>query len=258
MDNIIVAIDFSPNSIDALEYAKLFALHYNVKKIFLFHSLKDQDASNTVQYDLEQLAIPIDNHIQTECFVEEDDLDTGIIKKADEVNAKIIFMGITGKNKVGQKLVGSQVFKVVNNSHIPILMVPESVLFKKFEHITLALPFIENMVQKIPYQNINSIIKATNAALSIVNVTHKKEERNFVFKALTETFEMFDEMLPNYHFPSGSDISKIIIDYAEKNDAQLIISVAGSFDFFNRIFSPSITKKMAYNSNIPILIFKQA
>src|SRR5690606_19625452 len=69
-------------------------------------------------------------------FLLEDTLD--LVKK---YSADLIVMGITGKNTLEQKLMGTNTYRVASESPVPVLIVPAKAKFQEVKQVALALKF---------------------------------------------------------------------------------------------------------------------
>ena len=64
---------------------------------------------------------------------------------------------------------------------------------------------------------------------------------------------IFDRYKPQYVFTDNKDVVTGIIDYAEKNNSSLIITIPKNYDCVQQLFHRSTTQKLIYQSPIPIL-----
>lgn len=254
--SILVAIDFSDNALDALAYAELYAKDNEIGKVVLFHSIEDltkKEASEKLDDWIESRNTSLE-YIH---FLNTQDFNDGIQEVNETYNIDCIFMGITGRHKIGQKLIGSQVFKLVEHIPVPLVVVPAGVSYMKIDNAALALGFDPALKEKVPYEAIKAWKNEVKSHLTIINVGNKKEDKQSVYQGLTDVFEMFDDIEPAYHFPTGSDVAELILEFINANHIQILLSVSGSYGFLERLFNPSVTKKIAYASNVPLMIFPQ-
>lgn len=85
---------------------------------------------------------------------------------------------MTGQNKIGQKLIGSNVFRVSQNMAVPVLVIPAGTRFEKIKNIGIALPILPDMKSYIPEMAIKSILERLEANLMVVNVGEKSDNRS--------------------------------------------------------------------------------
>ena len=55
----------------------------------------------------------------------------------------------------------------------------------------------------------------------------------------------------------NSNVNKTITEYIQNNDCDLLCMIRREKDFFQNFFESSITKKQAYDSEIPLLILSE-
>src|SRR5690606_24874641 len=124
---LLVPIDFSENALDAARYALDCSSQLNSNRIVLYHSnTVASEAKDTLLNDLENIKERLGrkDNVEITCIVSNDMLPDGIAALVAQYQVSFIVMGITGRNKVGQKLIGSQVFQVSQRVDIPVLVIP--------------------------------------------------------------------------------------------------------------------------------------
>ncbi len=151
MKKILVPIDFSPNSINALHVAAEIAqksgavlemLHVNLAAIYSAPFSEYAPVSNYVaedeQYDetaagameklkMELLADPSFSKLEVKIRVEEGYLYSSVRNVANEENVDLVVMGTKGASGMGEFLLGSNTEKVIRTSPCPVLAVPEHI-----------------------------------------------------------------------------------------------------------------------------------
>ena len=65
--------------------------------------------------------------------------------------------------------------------------------------------------------------------------------------------EMLRRMKPKYHFINEPVIEKGIIDFAEKNNLDLLIIIPKYHGLINRIFKYSHSKQLVLHAHIPVM-----
>lgn len=270
MNSILVPVDFSSTSDNAALYAAKMATQMNVPKIVLYHSyIADNVGSHLSDEELQkQSQIILDKLVQKMQSLNADIeyisiTNGGLIFEniqilLKEYEAHLIVMGITGKNKLEQKLIGSNTIKIAQMSGVPVLIIPPHCSFSKIEKITMALPLRENLIEFIPHEEINKLVKRLDAMLLVVNVEKKDDitPTRIVYAGLQAAHFMFDEVNATFHLIQDQNIAQGIADYATDNDSQLVISVAEEHSFLQFIFKGSITTQLAFYTKIPLLVYK--
>lgn len=262
MSTLLVPIDFSDNSLDAARYAMAWASQFAIGKIILYHSNRSKtESGKTLLGELEDIRAELigkDSPIEMVCVVNSLRLHEGIASLSVDNDVSLIVMGITGRNKIGQKLIGSSVFEVSETTSIPVLIIPATSYFEKLHNIALALPIISQLKSYVPEQKIKAFVQTLDTKMMIVNVSKRKDNtpKSVLYATLGDVFEMFDEFDPSYHFLNAQNTADSVAEFAAENKAQLLISIAGRYGFLKGMFKRSVTKSLAYQSSVPLLIFR--
>ena len=170
-----------------------------------------------------------------------------------EEKADMAVMGITGKSTMEKVFIGSNAINVSQNSQYPVLIVPQKAKLAPVRNILFACDLSE-VAKTTPLGALDEVLKIFNAPLSVLNVDEKN--RHFSPQTPEEMHQLhhiFDKYKPRYAFTDHEDTAAGIIDYAEKNDISLIITIRKNYDFFKKLFHKSTTQKLIYQSAIPVL-----
>jgi nucleotide-binding universal stress UspA family protein len=138
MQRILCPIDFDPNSIAALSFARLLAEEYGAA-IELLHvvptAAQPAQASeqprpaqeSEAQSHLERIAAGhLDANLKCELSVRSGDPSRTILDAADELRSDIIVMATHGRTLLGYLLLGSVALRVIRDSRVPVLTVRRS------------------------------------------------------------------------------------------------------------------------------------
>lgn len=257
MDTVIVPVDFSEISLNAARYAaKLLTGHYGVNMI-LHHVYDKTDDAAEITGKLEQLKKDLSQTgiVKTEILAEKgDDFIEELEKLARHRHADLVIMGIKGRSPIGQSLIGSNTLKMLNTKACPVLIVPQGAIYEEVKNVLLASDF-QDVVANTPSVPIREFLKAFHPKLYVVNV----DSEHYV--SLTEEFqaekmklqEMFSDFSPEFYFLGMNDPHEAINQFAGDKNIDLIIVIQKDQSIFSKLFVKSQTKKLAYQSNIPLL-----
>jgi hypothetical protein len=92
--------------------------------------------------------------------------------------------------------------------------------------------------------------------LMVLNVNPKQNHRADDVHLAAGLVELLEGYEYKVYFSEDQDTVHGILDFAEKKDAQLIIALPGKYSFFYNLTHRSITKALALNSKLPVLILK--
>ncbi len=275
MDKIIVPIDFSRQSENALKTAVSIAKREN-SEIIVVHMLELPEGLTTQSesFSKEQTVFYIklaEKKIQD--FLSKDYLQgvklTPIIKHhkifselsqiVEEEKVKLIVMGSRGIPGLDEILIGSNTEKVVRNSEIPVLVVKEEPI-KSFKKAVLACDFSDEYIET--YKEAVKLLQKLGCELELLyvntphfNFTSTKERKEKVINFLQQADGDLNN-LKNVVYVSDYTVEEGILEYSKSNEMDLIVMTTHARKGFSRIFNGSISEGVVNHSTLPVITFK--
>ena len=259
MKTVIVPIDFSDTSLNAAEYAARFLAGHDGVEIILYHCYDTELGEENSLEDLGYLKTRLLNiaPLNISLLAERsDDFLEELEKLARHRQADLVIMGITGgRSRTEQRFMGSNTLKLAENKYIPVLIVPENSSYQGMKNVLLATD-LKDVVGTTPSEPIKKILKEFSLSLHVINVN----EEHYI--ALTEEHEaekrklaeMFSDFNPEFYFLRLFDVEEAINQFAEDKNIDLIINVHREHSLISRVFKESHTKKLAFQSQVPLLV----
>jgi len=266
MKKILVPIDFSENAKRALSYAVQFAVtadasltvyHICVNKL----NLKDQrelekELSNFCNNTLEKHDSDMD-------LISSNVINGESIKAINEVDIistiDLVVMGTKGASDVNTDLVGSNTINLINSCSKPILVIPPHADYIKASNIMFcsdykeleidySLPILKEFVTLME-SNLRIVhIKTNDNAPHPVHIEESRREGKF--------FE--PEVKPAYKLVHAKNVFDGINYYTNlKGDNEILAMVNRHHSFFNRLFRTNTTEKLAYHTDVPLLVLPE-
>jgi nucleotide-binding universal stress UspA family protein len=263
---IIVPIDFSENSIKALEFALFMADKKNTK-ITLVHVVE-------MVYDFaSQAAVALDSlFIDGERLLKETIIKyeaTGVemdykitdgvasittAKIAKEINASLIVMGTQGASGIKKALIGTTTVNLIREASCPVLVVPAQANIAEIKKITLALEFANHEEKFIDWVIYRS--EKWGLGLEILHI-----QTNQGFKENLAILGMESYLNKNYpglkasiHTVNASNASEGLDLYMQEHDNLILVMCHEHRNLWDQIIQKSQSIKMAYHTHIPLLI----
>ena len=270
MKTIIVPVDFSDASYNASYYAASMANIYSCEMVlvhaFLNPSGIDEMPSGFVfqpgkelweikKYLLDEYVDILRKKytIRVKGLVREGRATAAILDIANDEKADLIIMGMKGKGK-SNSLFGSNTTSVMGKSSIPVLVLPENVAFKNIEVITLATNF-DAETDYSDYSLLRKIAEKNDAFIQVVNVRKKDLELSAdEITGKINTASAFEDLSCSFFTIKDDEVDDGIEDFLEDHTSDLLVMIARKRNLFQRIFSISHTKKMSYETEIPLLV----
>ena len=271
MKTIIVATDFSTAALNAAEYAADMALAIQAN-ILLLHiseipiaylgipvaATEDEmmkDAKKSLSLLKEQLTGRTGGklNIKTE-------IDAGVFfHKLKAVCEKIkpyaVVMGSQGTTAAERAFFGGHTIYAMKHLEWPLITIPPRAKFSQIKKICLACDF-DKVVDSTPIDEIKRLVNDFHAELQVINSgKNESHEPDMVFESgLLQ--EMLVSLNPQYHFITDENTDESIINFVEKNNIDLLITLPKRHGLLEKIIHKSISKQLVLNSRIPVIAMR--
>jgi nucleotide-binding universal stress UspA family protein len=276
MKKILVPTDFSTcadNAVEfAVQYAKLlqaevilvhafelngdtYTDYMGVNKEFSQSNLKD------VQHKLDQLKTSIEEKegIVVDTFVFTGTVKESILQVSINKNIDFIIMGTAGASGIKEKLWGSKTAGIIDKSNVPVLAIPFEYNWKKPQKILLATNNFEK--EPVLLNFLFELANLFNAEVHLAVFTNEDDDGAFTFMENNRNMAEYESMLKEqYHYDPivvahlfGHNFEDVLQDYISNKEIDIVTMVIHRRGFTDRLFHPSVTKRMSYHTKIPLL-----
>ena len=271
MKTIIVPTDFSPVSINAVNFAVNMAegidaslLLLNVYNIPVSYSevpimlVSVDEMKKSSEDQLAELKKNVIHVTSGKVKVYTESRMGNTVDELEELCKHIqpfaVVMGAKGKTSIEKVVFGSTTLTAIRHLTWPVICVPPGKEYGKgIKKIGFACDF-KQVVETTPVQFIRQIVKEFNAELHILNVDYK--EKHFRPETPEQSFllhNLLEDVKPFYHFINNPDIEDGINEFAESNNLDLVIAIPKKHNLLGGIFKPSSTKQLVFQSHIPVM-----
>ena len=273
-NKILVPIDFSEQSLIALEQSFSLAKKYNAE-ITLLHVIEDTgmianfftekqhtELRTKIQKDLDVLANEVTqkSKLSVNTLVAKGRVYEKINEVAEIVNATMIVMGTNGSQTFSEKFIGSNAMRVVRESRVPVITIKGKKHRKGIENIVLPLDLSKETREKVGMAiELSKLFKG--AVVRVVSVLFTTDE--FVVNRLTRQLGQVKSFLEKEGVECSAEIVKgvkgeeslagNIIEYAEKVEGDIIMIMTQQEIDFTRFFVGSSAQEIIDKSPIPVL-----
>jgi nucleotide-binding universal stress UspA family protein len=165
----------------------------------------------------------------------------------------LIVMGTRGASGVSKYVLGSNTVSVLDKSPVPVLAVPENADFKTFKNVVYASDlkhFQREVKVMLPY------LKTFDSTLHVFHVTEKGKDTEAIQQDVKEALKKIDYRKSTVTVEAGKKVDLAIDSFVHKLKADLIIMFTHKHNFYEKLFGQSVTKRMAFQSKVPLLAFK--
>jgi len=167
----------------------------------------------------------------------------------------LVIMGSRGASKLKKAVLGGTAVSVIDVCDAPVLAIPEKAEFTNFKNVVYASD-LKN-VQK----ELDTIIPFARIFDSTIYMVHVVEAIDKSVEAKREDVKRVVEKA-NYdkiklELIIDDDIPVAIDNYIKDKKGDLLTTFTHELNLFEKIFARSVTRKLAYQGNIPLLAFKR-
>lgn len=269
MNRIIVPVDFTDTARNAARYALQLGADTR-SEVFFYHSYEDRELGTD--------GTPLDSDPQALRTIAETALENFRAEFSDITNVRIITVaepgtlvedleryvrhhgiglivsGINWSTPLEQLIAGSMTLALVNRNICPVIIVPQEARYFGIENVAFASD-LRDVERTTPVEPLKAFLNVIKPMLHVVHVIEEK------FVQPTDDFQAQRQLLegiladyqPTFTFIRDRNFVDAINDFIDESDIDLVITLPRHHSFFDNLFRGSHTRKLAYNSHIPIL-----
>lgn len=272
---ILVPTDFSANALHAVRYAGIVARALGAEIKLLCVCLPPkvlneaplttiEDAIRTAEKMAlvkltaacreiaEDLGITCESEVRTGSVAYE------IFQAAIEGKSDLIAMGTKGTSGIDRFLFGSTTGEVIEGTPCPVLVVPIGAPIVLPEKVLYATNFYDSDIKTLV--RLNGVVGRLHAELTLLHVSKEKvsSEADLIERFSKRVAEETGLNAPFYYVLQNDDAQKGINLFIDSVGADLIAVSTRKRGEFEKLFSRSLTKKIAYQARLPLLAFRAA
>lgn len=272
MKTILVATDFSPAALNAANYAADMALAINANMLLLHVyqitviypevpiAVTEEDMRQDVEKDILQLKKELTRKTSDKLNIETE-VRMGVFfpelkTVCERIKPYTVVMGSQGSTAAKRLFFGGHTVYAMTHLMWPLITVPTEATFSSVKKIGLACDF-DKVVDSTPIDEIKMLVNDFNAELYVLN-TGKQEvfDSEIVFESgLLE--EMLAPVKPHYNFITSADTDEGIMDFAEKNQIDLLVVLPKRHGLMDKLIHKSHTKQLVLQSHVPVMALHQ-
>ena len=271
MRKILVPTDFSECAENALNYALYIAKKMKAEIVLLsaYHVPSSGSASIVINIQEEmrtetnrELKSLISNlesvhpKLKFSGFSDFNIPANSIIRYSENMDFDMVVIGTTGATGLKDVFMGSTTAAIVDKVKIPILAVPNESKFSEIDTILMACSL--DSFKSVDSMNfLKKFATKLDMDVRFFNVfkTDDKDHEERLEKKKESLKIIFDSFNYDIQLIQSNDIEDAVLKAVKKN--QLLSVVTRERKFFDKMFHPSMSKKLAKHSKSPILILHE-
>lgn len=274
MVNILVPTDFSDLSKVAIDYAIKVAnkLGGNITLLHVVTVIQPTRASmrlrlEALEEELMQMAKEDMKALITEFagknktnkplafeIVQGASFNAMVKSVAKRLRSGLIIMGTRGANGLRKVVLGSNTASVIEISNIPVLVVPEFAEFTSFKTVVYAtdLKHLDDELELlIPY------IKIFESNLHVFHVASSSKGAETAEETIKTAVDKAGYSKYLVKVVVSKDTDGAVENYVKETKSDLLTTFAHEHSFYEKLFDRSLTRKLAFQSKLPLLTFRE-
>lgn len=273
MSHLLIPIDFSNDSVNALEHGIVVANKLNLD-IRLIH-VKRKNADYNASFDLhdfdevlisgiedsfEKLIQSFKKKVQgkIDFRIREGRVYNEVCNQAKYGDADMIVMGTHGVSGFEEKWVGSNAFRIVSHASCPVYTIRFNFPKREIKRIILPIDESKETRQKVPF--VAKLAQIFNAEVHVIDIreNNRASTKNVLDVYVNQVvsflkrrnIKLIQESL------KGRNLTDITIEYALVADADLIAIMNERSERTKHIWLGPYAQQMVNHSPIPVLSFQ--
>ena len=269
MRNLLIPVDFSPASAQALRYAYQLNAHF-ISKLQILHLfdipitvgddadlyLKNYEAYRR-SFDEELWEFVARNkgeyHFDTEVFTTSGGHYQGIVDFARQHKPGLIVIGNRGAGAIRKWMFGSVARYLLTHPPIPVIGVPEDSPIREIRKVLLAT----DLTSLIPEDGLAFLKEFLDRTGSTIQAIHAREKGELTLpveeKAILQFKEAFGSAPLIRTLKPHQHISQCIDDYIAETGVDLLVTLPHAHTWLDRLLIGSETSELASMVNIPVM-----
>lgn len=185
-------------------------------------------------------------------------LTDAIYTETQNKDIDLIVMGTRDKHSEMEQLLGTRTTDVIQSIPVPILIIPETYENFELKKIGLAVEYESSLlfqdfnVLKLLSLNFDAEILAFNISEDPSSLSMQDQ------KVITKLNSYLVPTKSSIRTVEASSITKGISDFTTNHELSMLAMIPKKHNFFERLFKKSITKAIAADVNVPVLIIRES
>ena len=169
-----------------------------------------------------------------------------------EESVDFVVMGTDGNTGIEKMLFGSNTINAITSMKVPILSVPHGMSFKGFKNIGFTTVFDQKDKDALKY-----LIEIANRHHAKIHCMHVSKDGKFNQQAMKDWQDQFAGDPIVFEVYHDADPVNAVLDFIKEKQIDLLTVVSRNKGFFDKIFSPGFTKKIANKNITPLFVFHE-
>ncbi|MDI5951265.1 universal stress protein [Flavobacterium yafengii] len=164
-------------------------------------------------------------------------------------NIDFVVMGTKGATSLKETFLGTVATRVMNDVKAIVLAIPERCKYQPIKKLLFITEYKPKDIES--FMRVKALAKVFQAHIDCLRVESPHHENK------NNDMENWNELIKNHNIAlnsiSGHDVEGIILNFVDSYKINMIAMHVYHKNFFEKLFQISLSKKLAFHVNVPIL-----
>lgn len=259
MKQIIIPVDLSKNSKEALRYAVHLAVQakssitivhcFSLLHKAVIHTTRRGHTEKDPDKWIQKRILKINKKqpdLEVDYKVISGDVIDSVRRLVDTTEADLVVMGCQGTNENKDTFLGSTAGAMVKTTNIPVLLIPPGFKFNGIQRVVFAAknPHVKNLDTLAPIQSIKELFTPHVQLLHLGEGTELIPDESYSILPLIHDITRY----------GNDNFNESIHEYLTQYHADLLCVIRRKRGFLEKTLGPTRTPADKFNSQIPVLV----
>ena len=191
-------------------------------------------------------------HIKMSHMIMDGDLIYNIKEIIKNDSIDFVVMGTTGNTGFDKVLFGSNTMNAIRNLKIPVLSVPHKYEYKGINSIGFTTIFEDKDRKALDY-----LTEMAYRYKAKIHCMHVSKDGNYDIPTLNHWKEYYKNEPVDFSIYTADESVDAVLEFIKDEKIDLLTVVSRNKGFFEKLFSPSFTKKILSQNAVPLFVFHE-
>lgn len=271
LKTILIPVDFSDSSVNALNFAVMLAGKLNAKLI-LYHSfysphsgghlsLKDADQGKKTGKEIALKDLNDLYHrsslvagLEVEYVSNANELREELRQLVKERGVDLMVMGTNGISRLAGKFFGTNTSWAIEHVDCPVIAIPDRILSAGISHISYASEYLDSDIVNL--QTVHLIARAFSSEITIIHVAYQNTDKEVLqVEQFADKLEKAGLGKLNIRTLVSAGVEEALEAHLKEDTVDLMIMSAHQHGLYDKLLGKSMTRLMVQHLRRPILFF---
>lgn len=248
---VYVSPSFTGKSgVDNIETHPLADFYNNALEIDVEHHVVNKiNNLNSIATEIEL------DYIPTRFTILRGDFEESINNFIKDVDISLLIMSSSTPDLLTRYVYGSFANKLLDCLDIPMLIVPDKIIFQKIENITAAVLLNQNEADYLHFTM--NFAKSFDAEVKCIHIAKNEQKHSYSFEDINKWCKVVNIDTSYVEILHHNSVKGGINNYVSSNKIDMVCLFHRDLSTWKRFFERSNSKQILAHSDIPILIYHQ-